>query len=116
MKKPWTAQQDYVVIGVTANYGKYGEWPANYCERVATAISKGMDEEHRREPRAVSAKADNVMFILTEGIWGLPNASHRVRVWTQRYLDRDLKATVIVHQALRDADLEDVIPEEIGFV
>ena len=56
------------------------------------------------------------MYILSGGVWGLPNASNRVRDWTQRYHDRDLKTTIIVHQALRNADLEDVLPKEIRFV
>ena len=49
MKKPWKAHQDYVVIGVTANYGKFNELPTDYSERVAAAVSEGMDNEHRRE-------------------------------------------------------------------
>ena len=116
MKKPWTAHQDYVVIGVTVNCGKHIDWPAGYCERVAIDISNGMDQDYQRGTEAVKAKADNVMFMVTNGAYGLSNASHRVVEWTKRYRNQDLKATVVVHQAMRDSGLEDLIPEEIRFV
>ena len=53
----WTAQQDYIVIGVTVNHGQR----AGYSERVAFAISEGMVPEYRHNPNAVDAKAANVM-------------------------------------------------------
>ena len=106
----WTGQQDYIVIGVTVNHGQR----AGFSERAAFAISEGMVPEYRHNPNAVDAKAANVMYVVDGS--GLANASRRVLEWTQRYLDRDLKAMVIVHQAMRDAGLEDLIREELRFL
>ena len=104
------------MIGVSVNCGKHNDWPAGYCESVAAAISRGMDQDHQRGTEAVKAKADNVMFVVTNGVYGLSNASNRVKEWAKLYRSRDLKATVVVHQAMRDSGLEDLIPEEIRFV